>query len=266
LRGVRLDLTIAVCALLISTLAASASWWQARVLARQTQVLEEQLGAQVWPYVSLTEGINDNTVQVAITNDGLGPAILRSVAAFVDGKSVPTYIGVLHAMLGPHLIARAPRGQRLGFTIDTGSPGAVVRPGDRALGFSLTSKRFAPEFLAGYRRMNFRICYCAIVPGKCWLEETASQREPRPVQACSEVPGDLLHDAAIGEVMSRSFRGPRPSTALRMTKSALRMTKGALRMTCGCFLYFFRACAGGGEKASGAHSREDLETVAGLSA
>ncbi len=53
-RGVRFDLAIAVCALLISTIAAGASWWQARVMQAQTHVLEEQLGAQVWPYVSVT--------------------------------------------------------------------------------------------------------------------------------------------------------------------------------------------------------------------
>ena len=65
-RGVRLDLTIAVCALLISTLAAGASWWQARVLQAQTRVLEDQLGAQVWPYVSVSEGINNDTVAISV--------------------------------------------------------------------------------------------------------------------------------------------------------------------------------------------------------
>src|ERR1700761_4561185 len=84
-RAVRLDLVIAVCALLISTLAASASWWQARVMQAQTAVLQEQLGAQVWPYVSVNEGFANNQVQLSLSNDGLGPAILDSVQATVDG-------------------------------------------------------------------------------------------------------------------------------------------------------------------------------------
>ncbi len=204
-RGVRLDLGIAVCALLISTLAASASWWQARVLQAQTQVLQQQLGAQVWPYVSVTEGTNNNTMRVTLSNDGLGPAILHSFTATVDGVQQSSYIGILHAMLGPHLIARSPHGDRFAFSIDSASPGGVVRPGDNSLGFSLTSKRFAPQFLASYRRLNFRACYCAIIPGKCWLFDSARTGEPQALQSCPENVNDLLHASALSEISNRNF-------------------------------------------------------------
>lgn len=40
--GVCFDLAIALCALLISTLAASASWWQARLLETQAHALQEE--------------------------------------------------------------------------------------------------------------------------------------------------------------------------------------------------------------------------------
>jgi hypothetical protein len=203
-RGVRLDLTIAVCALLISTLAAGASWWQARVLQTQTLVLQEQLGAQVWPYVSVTEGINRDTVQITIANDGLGPAILRSLSAFVDGKPQPSFIALLHSVLGEHIVARTPHGQKLGFTLNSAQTGSVIRPGDRSLGFSFTSERFAKTFLQAYRRLTFRICYCAIVPGKCWRSDSGTS-EPARVASCPEIPHDLLHSAAIDEIMKRDF-------------------------------------------------------------
>src|SRR5579863_7489960 len=77
-RGIRLDLVIALCALLISTLAAGASFWQARVL-------QEQLGAQIWPYVGISEDFTGDSAEIGIANDGLGPAILRSATAAVDG-------------------------------------------------------------------------------------------------------------------------------------------------------------------------------------
>jgi hypothetical protein len=77
-RGIRLDFAIAVCAPLISSLAAGASWWQARVLQGQTQVLQEQLGAQVWPYVSLTESIRLDAAQIA-RPDGLQDLLLCDV-------------------------------------------------------------------------------------------------------------------------------------------------------------------------------------------
>jgi hypothetical protein len=204
-RGIRLDLGIAVCALLISTLAAGASWWQARVLQAQTQVLQQQLGAQVWPYVSVTGGTNNDTISVTIDNDGLGPAILRSFTATVDGVQQSSYLGLLHAVLGPHLIARSPHGDRFRFTIDSGSPGTVVRPGDNKLGFSLTSKRFAPQFLASYRRLSFRICYCAIIPGKCWLFDSRKTGGPQSLQSCPEIAKDLLHAPVLSEISARNF-------------------------------------------------------------
>lgn len=204
-RGVRLDLAIAVCALLISTLAASASWWQARVLQGQTQVLQEQLGAQVWPYISVTEGFKDEGVRISVANDGLGPAILRSMSASVDGRPESSFVAILHAILGPNLVQRAPRGDRIGIGIDSGSPGTVVRPGDQSLGFSLRSRHYSGAFTRGLRRLSFRVCYCAIVPGKCWLSDSASGGDPRPQAACPVVAGDLLHQPAFSEITSRNF-------------------------------------------------------------
>jgi hypothetical protein len=147
-RGLRFDLLIAVCALLISTLATGASWWQARVLQAQTQVLQEQLGAQVWPYVGASEGINGDTVQVDIANDGHGPAVLRSVTATVDGISKSNFIDIMHAILGPNLIARTPHGEKLSISMDARSPGPVLRAGETIVAFSITSKRSSGRFFA----------------------------------------------------------------------------------------------------------------------
>lgn len=206
-RGIRLDLAIAVCALLISTVAASASWWQARVLQAQTQVLQEQLGAQVWPYLSVSEGVAGDKVELSTSNDGLGPAIIRSFSADIDGVSQPSVIAIFHAILGPNIVARSRRlhGKRLGFTIDSSAPGAVIRPGDRGPGFSLTSAAFAGPFLKGSRRLNFRLCYCAIIPGKCWVTNSRSPGGATPAPSCPELPHDLLHSSAMDELVRPSF-------------------------------------------------------------
>lgn len=203
-RGLRFDLVIAVCALLISTLATGASWWQARVVQAQTQVLQEQLGAQVWPYVSVTEGINGDTAQVAIANNGLGPAVLRSASATVNGVPKSNFIDIMHAILGPNLVARTSHGERLSISLDSGTPGSVLRAGETIVAFSITSKRYARPFLHAYGRLRSRVCYCAIIPGKCWLNDSAAN-DPRPVPVCREVPSDLLHAAVVNEVLDRKF-------------------------------------------------------------
>jgi hypothetical protein len=197
-RGVRIDLVIAIFALLISMLAASASWWQARVL-------EQQLGAQVWPYVGVSVDTTGDKVQIDIENDGLGPAILRSAVAMVDGVPKSNFMEILHAVLGRNLVARRHKGERLGLSIGTGSPGSVLRPGESSVAFGLVSSRYARPFAQAFNRMSFRICYCAIVPGKCWLSDSRSMQDPKPVSACPEVPNDLLHASTINELFTRNF-------------------------------------------------------------
>jgi hypothetical protein len=205
MRGLRFDLFIAVCALLISTLATGASWWQARVLQAQTQVLQEQLGAQVWPYVGASEGINGDTVQVDIANEGLGPAVLRSVSATVDRVPKSNFIDIMHAILGPNLIARTPHGEKLSIAMDARSSGSVLRAGETIVAFSITSKRYARPFLRASGRLRSRICYCAIIPGKCWLSDSGSSSDPQPVPVCPEIPTDLLHASAVNELLDRKF-------------------------------------------------------------
>ena len=203
-RGLRVDLVIAVCALLISTLATGAAWWQARVLAAQTRVLQEQLGAQVWPYLSPSEGIEGDTVRVEITNNGLGPAVLRSVVASVNGVSESNFIDIMHALLGPNLLARKPNGEKLDYGLDTESPGFVLRPGAVIHLFRLQSKTYAVAFLRTWDRVRMKTCYCAIIPGKCWLSDSNSSN-PQPVPACHEIPNDMLHSSAVNELLSPKF-------------------------------------------------------------
>jgi hypothetical protein len=188
----RLDLVIAVCALLISTLATAASWWQTRATYQQTQIIEEQLSAQVWPYVAFGEGINGDADSFTIENDGLGPAVVRSVAMVVDGQERTSFVDVLHAVLGPNIQGRRPHGQSIGITENSASPGFVLRPGDSQTMFAFRSKAFAAPLMRAAGRIDIRACYCAIVPGRCWQTSNSSS-DPHVVSACREDPHDLLH-------------------------------------------------------------------------
>jgi len=56
-----------------------------------------------------------------------------------------------------------------------------------------------------FSRMDFRICYCATIPGKCWLSDSASTQHPKPVTACLEIHNDLLHAPAMAELLNRNL-------------------------------------------------------------
>jgi len=202
--GLRFDLVIAVCALLISSLATGASWWQARVLQAQTQVLENQLGAQVWPYVSTNISVDGSTIKIDIENDGLGPAVMRSFSATVDGRSKGNFIDVLHALLGPNIRGRA-KGQNLQLSLGGVGNGAVLRSGDSVNELTFKSKKFAAPLLRGFARIDFSTCYCAIIPGKCWQSSVRSSRDPQPVETCHEVKSDLLHAPVVEELLNQNY-------------------------------------------------------------
>jgi hypothetical protein len=194
-RRLRVDLVIAVCALLISSLASGASWWQARLLSDQTAVLRAQLSAQVWPYIELTEELDTDTVAIKLVNNGLGPAVLRSITVSVDGKRSASLTAVLHAILGPELATRRSRGAALGrLSEGQETPGAALRPGDSTNLLVFRSTTLARRFVAASDRVAFRMCYCAIVPDQCWLAEGSAQTSSRTsVASCPEIRDDLMH-------------------------------------------------------------------------
>ena len=209
--GLRFDLIIAVCALLISALAAGASWWQARLVAAQThvvevqtRVLQEQLGAQVWPYVGVSSDFHNDTAEIAIENDGLGPAVLRSESVALDGRPQRSFIDVLHMVLGANITSRKPHGEHFGLTLNSFSPGDVLRPGQTTVLFAVTSKSFATPIAKAFGRIDISVCYCAIVPGNCWQEATKSSGPPDRMRFCREVPGDLLH-APMTSLLNRKL-------------------------------------------------------------
>lgn len=162
----------------------------------QTGVLQAQLGAQVWPYLSVSADYANNTVRLVLQNNGLGPAVVRSLVLSIDGKPKRSFIDGMHALLGPNLIKRA-HGESMGLDENSNSPGWVLRAGDSTRLFALTSRTFAPQLARDMQRFDLRMCYCAIVPGTCWMKDSLASGDPQPVRACREIPGDLLHASPL---------------------------------------------------------------------
>jgi hypothetical protein len=89
---IRADMIIAICALLISSLACAAA-------VLQTRVIGQQLSATVWPYLDYSTSTSNNTgnsgprvmdeTTISVTNDGLGPAIIKQAGVTIDGRRLP---------------------------------------------------------------------------------------------------------------------------------------------------------------------------------
>ncbi len=181
MKTVRIDLVIAICALLVSTLATAATWWQSRVVG-------QQLSAQVWPYVSLVNTLSPDKIEISIANDGSGPAVIKSAILSVDGKPQRTIGQALQAIAGP-----VPRRRRhVHLTTSSLNPGTVVRPMTTRAIVSFESSEAVPPLLRQLPRARLEICYCSVLD-TCWIAATR-QDFPVPVVSCPDRSRDELQD------------------------------------------------------------------------
>jgi hypothetical protein len=171
-RGSRIDLLIAVCALLISTLTAGAAIYQGRVISNQ-------LSVTVWPYIAFKSTFGGSDVQLQVENVGAGPAIIRNSTLLIDGKTVPS----MSTALGT-LGYRSARDTSL--TLSSLGPGEVIRAGDTSLIAHVHSVRFASLAGSLHRRVRVQICYCSVL-GQCWLAKSDAE-SPVELKDCAALP------------------------------------------------------------------------------
>src|SRR5215469_7886917 len=117
-RLLRFESVIAICALLISAITGGA-------IVYQTHIIQSQYAATIWPYLSVdTNIINPRHVEVIVTNDGLGPAIVRSAQLYVDGTHVPSWENFTS------LLAKGLAPGSATFSSSTINASTTIRPGE----------------------------------------------------------------------------------------------------------------------------------------
>jgi hypothetical protein len=154
----------------------------------QTHVIANQLSATVWPYLSYDATYDSNSVAIAIVNDGLGPALVRSALLTVDGRPMATW-GDAGKALGK------PRGvKRIGGSFFSSlGPGSVIRAGasHQLVHLTITAASPAEQGLASARlrswmqeRVVVTICYCSTLDN-CWLTPSGPEnQQPSEVGHC----------------------------------------------------------------------------------
>ena len=140
--------------------------------------------SSVWPYVVFDS--SDVTpegaprIQLILTNEGVGPAIVRSFAVAYNGK----YVSSVHDLLNACCDVAGARRLRV-FTSTVQSqvimahqsfPFVIVPPqanSSRAYGRAATN-RF---------NISVKMCYCSVL-GECWFLDSSRESEPAEVKDC----------------------------------------------------------------------------------
>lgn len=146
--------------------------------------------AQVWPYLEIGEsGIVSSDVKkvtggrlIAI-NTGVGPAIVRSVEVFVNGKAEPDWTHVFKA------IGFQPQNSSFSTFNKT-----VLSAGKTLAYLTIYGRKAWSRFRAKlYNDIVIRACYCSTL-GRCWqstLNFRAPIRQGQPVGSCPTAQNSL---------------------------------------------------------------------------
>lgn len=177
-RAFKLDFFLALAAVLLSVITTAA-------LIYQTSVMRDQYAATVWPYLSVDSEYDQNGFSLNLTNNGFGPALVKSAALTVDGKAAASWDDLFRALLGDPLIrpllTRHTKMQLSNSSVDAST---IVRPGESSPLFKFFIAN--GHEVAIRHRVAIDLCYCSL-NGSCWtLHATPGKlgQSPQPTPQC----------------------------------------------------------------------------------
>ena len=169
-----------VFALVVSFAALSLGIYQARLMNAQTQLMQSQARASVWPYVSIGYRISDEGETLGYTweinNDGVGPARIESVTLSLDGKPMRTWREVFRVLFGDAAVP-ATYSQIYGKVLPPNTNRETTIEAVR-----IPTLEQAKIFYAAQNRFEITICYCSVYD-ECWI---AHRQDPKaqPTDRC----------------------------------------------------------------------------------
>ena len=177
-----LDMVIALSAIFISAVSLV-------VAIEHGRTERDLVAANSWPFLRamLNNGYNDGRdVAIGLSSGGVGPAKLKSLEIFYDGKPVSSSYDLLRRCCGLASDMATRRRQlphdRTYAIIDE----SVLRPGEEAAVLVVHKDASAPEiptrFSDSLLRISFRACYCSVFD-ECWVSNLRTTT-PQRVRRC----------------------------------------------------------------------------------
>lgn len=147
---------------LAAVIAAFVGFLALLVSAYTAYIQRQQTRAQVWPRLLL--GVRPDQREFLLYNKGIGPAIVRTVQVYVDGKPQRDWNQVVAAM--DLKLSAPPVYSTLG-TI-------VVSPGEELHVLKFANEADFAQAVNAAKRPYMRICYCSALED-CWVMDERRQ-------------------------------------------------------------------------------------------
>jgi hypothetical protein len=150
-----IGLWVGIMAIVINIITVSVYMYQAHIMQTQQH-------ASAWPYLEWLPSFNEDTYYVEISNNGIGPAIIKNVDIHLDDKYFPHIDSLFIELIGtdyfPHYKS----------TVEN----RVLPAGKSIRLFQVNSAKWAQQVFDKMRKHEFKlsICYESIY-GDAWTSE-----------------------------------------------------------------------------------------------
>lgn len=190
----RIDLIIALTAIFLSAVSL--------FVAIEHGKTEHQLvAANSWPFLGAAlsnDAHGGKDVVIAVTNGGVGPAKIKYVEVFYNGKPVATGLDLLRRCCGMPKERAAQKAALPGGYEFSAVDETVLRPGDSDELLVVHRVKDAPDIAGSLAhnlsRLSFKACYCSILD-ECWIGDLVSVRTA-PVSFCPAPDHPYVPDGA----------------------------------------------------------------------
>jgi hypothetical protein len=215
-RAFRLDFFIAIAAVLVSGLTAG-------TLIYQTRVIGDQFSATIWPYLSVSTTYDPNGETIEVTNDGVGPALVRSAQLRVDGRDVRAwndYVSVLahdpevrKAFLRTRTALLAGSASHPTLSMSSIGPSSTLRPGETYTLLKVSFLESLPSQALARHSVAIDFCYCSL-NGSCWTLHASPGQinpDPQPVARCAAA--TAIESRAFAVRLPKATNAPAPAAS-----------------------------------------------------
>ena len=160
---------VALSAVLIGVCALGVSLVQVRIMRAEQH-------ATVWPRLVVAGSYSEGSrIAVLVANPGIGPAVIRSVSATVDGEPAGSWTEIFDRLVGEDRAWR---------TSAAFIRGRVIPAGDVVRTVEIVDSVYADRIQREIHRVELEVCYCSVYD-RCWIASLQSAGEdPHEVPAC----------------------------------------------------------------------------------
>jgi len=205
--GNRVEMFIAICALISSAAAVFIAWDQGRVMRAQQH-------GEVYPVLQV-EGRSSNSatyseIGITILNSGVGPALIESVHLEIDGEQVTSLWDILSDYPTPSSDSSA------------GLAGRAIAPGEatEAILLRWTRDEITPNQIAQVavdsQDWILKICYCSVFR-RCWQTSRIGSGRAERVDSCPIENTDIFALFGSRGTLERSTLETAPATETEQT-------------------------------------------------